>query len=120
MICKDLERQRKKGKTSIIVVYAEGAGKVHEFAEKLRCSMNMEIRVSSLGYIQRGGSPSARSRILASQFGVHAVELLCKGKKNRLVAIQNNRITDVPFSMAKNNEKKIDRKFLDMIRRLSV
>jgi 6-phosphofructokinase 1 len=118
-ICRDLGLQHKKGKTSIIIIFAEGAGNPYEFAKKLKCSMDMEIRVSSLGYIQRGGSPSARSRVRARRFGVRAVELLCQGKKNRLVAIQNNKITDVPFSVVKNGEKKIDKKFCEMVKRLS-
>ncbi len=87
------------------MVFAEGAGSSHEFAEKILKSTGYETRVSSLGYIQRGGSPSGRSRILASQFGTRAVDLLLSGKKNRLVVKTQGKITDIPIQNGDEEKK---------------
>jgi len=107
-IAKGLKAANSSGKTSIIVVYAEGAGNSMEFTKQLENKSGLEVRLSSLGYIQRGGSPSARSRILASQFGAYAVRLLKSGAKNRLVVLQNGKVSNIPLSIAIKNEKKLD------------
>jgi len=118
-ICKQIKQARQKGKTSLIMIYAEGAGDSHELAAKIQKCTGYETRVSSLGYIQRGGSPSGRSRILASQFGSAAVELIIKGKKSRLVVKTRGRITDIPFSKAIANTKRIDMAFYKMAKELA-
>ena len=107
-ICDQLKKARHKGKTSLVMVFAEGAGNPREFAEKIQKSTGYETRVSSLGYIQRGGSPSGRSRILASQFGSLAVDLLLSGRKNRLVVKTKGCISDIPIQTAIKNKKHID------------
>jgi 6-phosphofructokinase 1 len=107
-IMHEIKEDMQRGKTSIIIVFAEGVGSPYSFADKLKNAANTEVRVSSLGYIQRGGTPTARSRILASQFGSHAVNLLLKGKKNRLVVLSDNKITDIPIALASSKEKEFD------------
>ncbi|MBN1621107.1 MAG: 6-phosphofructokinase [Endomicrobiales bacterium] len=119
-ICNELKNQVKKGKTSIIIIHAEGSGDVYDFAEKIQKAINMEVRVSSLGYIQRGGSPSARSRVLATLFGAHAVKLLRQGKNNRLVALRQGRVTDVPYSQVKGKEKKPDKDLYNLVKHLAI
>jgi 6-phosphofructokinase 1 len=118
-LCAELKEEHRRGKTSVIVVFAEGVGNPFDLAQKItRCS-SLEVRVSSLGYIQRGGTPSARSRILASNFGAHAVNLLLQGKKNRLVVLSRGSITDIPISLAASHEKPIDRHTHELARRLA-
>ncbi len=95
-LLKTLERNKKTGKSSNIVVVAEGdtIGKnVFELAKYVeKKSPNYEIRVSVLGHIQRGGSPSCFDRVLASRMGVSAVEALIEGKSNLMTGILNNKI----------------------------
>jgi 6-phosphofructokinase 1 len=119
-LCSELKREHHKGKTSIIVVFAEGMGNPFELADKLTECSRLEVRVSSLGYIQRGGAPTARSRILASEFGAHAVQLLQSGKKNRLVVLSRGRVTDMPVSVAARHEKAIDLSTYKLANRLSI
>jgi 6-phosphofructokinase 1 len=119
-ICDELKKGSFREKKSIIIACAEGIGNPYEVAKKIQDCSRLEVRVSSLGYIQRGGTPTARSRILASSFGAHAVELLRKGKKNRLVVLQKGRITDIPVAEAMGNEKTIDLSLYDLARQLSI
>lgn len=118
-ICARLNEARHQGKTSLVMVFAEGAGNALAFAEKIHKCTGFETRVSSLGYIQRGGTPSGRSRILASRFGARAVELLLAGKKNRLVVKANGKIADIPVSEAMKKTKKIDRELYTIAKDLS-
>jgi len=118
-IAKELKAANASGKTSLIVVYAEGAGNSIEFTKQIEDKSGLEVRLSSLGYIQRGGSPSARSRILASRFGAYAVRLLKSGAKNRLVVLQNGKVSDIPLSIAIKNEKKLDMNLYKLATELS-
>jgi 6-phosphofructokinase 1 len=118
-LCDELKQEQRRGKTSIIVVFAEGAGNPYDLADAVtRCS-SLEVRVSSLGYIQRGGAPTARSRILASRFGAYAVQLLRNRKKNRLVVLSRGRVTDIPVALAAKNEKTIDEETYALAGRLA-
>ncbi|MFN3550679.1 MAG: ATP-dependent 6-phosphofructokinase [Endomicrobiia bacterium] len=118
-IAKKIIQDKLKGKTSEIIIFAEGAGNPQEFAIKLEAKTEIPTRVSSLGYIQRGGSPSARSRILASLFGEYAVELITKKQKNKVVVIQNNKVKSLDIKVVTNNEKQIDKHLLELIENLA-
>lgn len=118
-ICGKLKEARQRGKTSLVMIFAEGAGNPQEFASRITKRTGFETRVSALGYIQRGGTPTGRSRILASRFGTRAVELLLGGRKNRLVVVSRGRISDIPISTAIHNEKKLDLSFYRMAKELS-
>jgi len=107
-LCYALENIHERGKTSVIVVFAEGVGNPLELAKKIEEKVHLEVRVSSLGYIQRGGTPTMRSRVLASKFGAHAVKLLMQGAKNRLVVLQKGEIQDISLSEALKEEKQFD------------
>lgn len=121
-ICKFVQQRSNKGKSYSIVAVAEGAkevgGKmfVHKtlkyspdpirlggissrLAEQIEKITNLETRAVNLGYIQRGGTPTAHDRILATNFGHHAIDLLAGGVKNRLVVLHNNRLSSVPLSL---------------------
>lgn len=98
-----LEKSQDAGKTSSIIIVAEGEelGGVYELAEKTKLlKPNYDIRVSVLGHIQRGGTPSCSDRVLGSRMGLAAVEEICKGKSSCMVGIENNKITLTPFAKA--------------------
>ncbi len=101
------------GKHHFIVIVAEGVGHVGEIAKKIEEATGVEARATVLGHVQRGGSPSARDRILASQMGHYAVQLLQQGKSNRIVAIQNNHVCDFDITEALEMKKPFD---MDMYR----
>ena len=107
-----LESSRKSGKTSSIVVVAEGdkSGKnVFELAEYVEENLpNYDIRVSVLGHMQRGGSPSCFDRVLASRMGVRAVESLMEGKSNLMVGIIKDEIVLTPIEQAIKGKTTID------------
>jgi 6-phosphofructokinase 1 len=112
-----LKRSKKSGKSSSIVVVAEGdqSGKnIFELADYVRENLDdYEVKVTVLGHIQRGGSPSCFDRVLASRLGVGAVDALKAGLKGIMIGIANNKIVHVPFDIAIKGEAKID---LDLIR----
>ena len=78
------------------------------------------MRVSILGHLQRGGSPTATDRILASRMGAAAIDALMEDQRNVMIGVQNNQIVYVPFSKAIKNDKPIDRSLLETLRRLSI
>ena len=93
-ILKPIMEGKKRGKENNLIVVAEGVGGSIELAEKIEAATVIETRATILGHIQRGGSPTVNDRMLASRMGIHAVELLCKGIGNRVVAVKNNEIVD--------------------------
>ncbi len=107
-ISEELKREKLSGKSSAIIVFAEGTGDVKKVAEEIEKQTKIPVRVSSLGYIQRGGAPSGKSRVLGTLFGSYAVELIKKKFKNRVVVIKNGKITDILLTTAISKEKKID------------
>ena len=99
-----LEKSRRSGKTSSLVVVAEGdktGANVFELAKYVETNLpQYNVRVSVLGHMQRGGSPSCFDRVLASRMGVHAVELLIDGKTNLMVGLQNGKMTTTELEKA--------------------
>lgn len=112
-----LRRSKKSGKSSSIVVVAEGdqIGKnIFGLADYISEHMDeYEVKVTVLGHIQRGGAPSCYDRVLASRLGVGAVDALIEGKRDIMVGISHNKIVHVPFTEAIKGENEID---LDLIR----
>lgn len=104
-----------KSKTSLIIIVAEGdeSGGAFKVAEQIKeISPGKDIRVSVLGHIQRGGSPTSFDRILASKLGVSAVEFLLEGKKNSIVGFIKNEVTITPLSKAKKKNIAVNKKAL--------
>ncbi|HIO00007.1 MAG TPA: 6-phosphofructokinase, partial [Flavobacteriaceae bacterium] len=112
-----LKRSKKAGKSSSIVVVAEGdqIGKnILGLADYIRENLQeYEVKVTVLGHIQRGGSPSCYDRVLASRLGVSAVDALLDGKRDIMVGIMHNKIVQVPFAESIKGDNHID---LDLIR----
>lgn len=99
-ICKRLKEGREKGKTSEIIVMAEGAGDSSLIVEQIGEKTEFEARLIILGHALRGGPPTAQSRILANQFGAYAVDLLLKGEKRALVGIKGQRMTSIDIELS--------------------
>lgn len=111
----EIKKEKSRGKTSVIIIFAEGAGNAHNFARELSRLSGYEVRVSSLGYIQRGGAPTGRTRILAAKFADRAVKLVSAGRLNRLVALKDGAIRDIPLSKIFDREKPLDRKLYNLV-----
>jgi len=111
-IFQTLKENSRKGKKSSIIVKAEGAGNAHKLAREIENKTGSEVRISILGYAQRGGSPTARSRLLASLFGNKAVELLLKGQGNRIVGFQNGQISTTSLEKSCRTTKPLDMNLL--------
>ncbi len=121
----DIEQSHNKGKTSNIIVVAEGdkTGKnvfeLKEYIEKKH--PEYDIRVSVLGHMQRGGAPTCFDRVLASRMGVKAVESLLEGKSNFMVGINNDKIDLTPLEKAiKGGESKLDPELMRIAEIMSV
>lgn len=119
-ICEELKKDQKMKKTSVIIIFAEGCGDSKKLADDIHRYAQIEVRVSNLGYIQRGGNPSARSRNLASRFGSAAVNLISSGYKNRVVVLQKGEIKSLPIQKVILGGKKITSETLKLIEKLSV
>jgi len=103
-----LNQSNRKGKTSDIILVAEGVGTADMVKEKLESLTDVSFRTTVLGHIQRGGMPTMQDRVLASKLGVKAVDLLKKGIINRAVGIRQNQVIDVDLEEALTAEKNFD------------
>lgn len=95
-----IERRYQLGKTHTLIIVAEGAGSAGEVAGALRATTGREVRVTVLGHIQRGGSPSALDRLLAGQLGSFAVDLADDGKSDIMVGLNGRQLTVTPLEDA--------------------
>ena len=113
----------RKSKNSSIVLVAESpiTGGAMALAERVKNEYpQYDVRVTILGHLQRGGSPTAIDRILASRMGAAAVDALLEDQRNVMIGIRNDEIVYVPFSKAIKNDKPINRELLNTLRRLSI
>ncbi|MDD3166481.1 MAG: 6-phosphofructokinase [Bacteroidales bacterium] len=113
----------RKSKNSSIVLVAESelTGGAMHYADRVKNEYpEYDVRVVILGHIQRGGSPTAYDRILASRLGAAAVESLIDGQRNILLGIDDDQIVSVPFSKAIKNDKPIDPELLKVLKVLSI
>ena len=113
----------RKSKNSSIVLVAESelTGGATGLAERVKNEFpQYDVRVTILGHIQRGGSPSASDRILASRMGEASINALLEGQRNVMIGIQNDELVYIPFSKAIKNQKPINRDLLNTIKILSI
>ena len=118
-----IEHGFRKSKNSSIVLVAESpvTGGAMGLAERVKNEYpGYDVRVSILGHLQRGGSPTAFDRILASRMGAAAIDALLEDQRNVMIGIRNDEITYVPFSKAIKNDKPIKRELIDTLHRLSI
>lgn len=105
----------KKGKKHYMIINAEGIGKSYEMAKEIEAATGIETRATVLGYLQRGGAPSCRDRVLASMMGVHAVQSLIDGKKNRLIVFQAGTVKDIDIEDGLKMSKGLADIYMDTI-----
>ncbi len=117
-IANEIKRNRENGKTANVIVLAEGAGNENEIKTIVSVISGTDVKVTTLGHIQRGGSPSMADRMLAAKFGVHAVNLLMEGKTNRVIGCHGQQTIDLDISEALAMKKDIDRDLYDMAAKL--
>lgn len=118
-----IENGFRKSKNSSIVLVAESeiTGGAMGLADRVKHEYpQYDVRVTILGHIQRGGSPTASDRILASRMGEAAVNALLEGQRNVMIGIQNDELVNVPFSKAIRTDKPINRELLNTIKILSI
>ncbi len=99
-VVEKIRQARLAGRTHYMVVVAEGAGSAMDIAAKIRQSIGLDPRVTVLGHIQRGGSPSSRDRETATRMGYEAVKVLSEGKANRVIATKDGKVVDIDIEEA--------------------
>ena len=115
-----MRKTQKSGKKHFIIVVAEGVGHVEELAKKIQEITGIESRATVLGHVQRGGNPTVRDRVVASEMGYRAVELLSGGVGNRVVAMRDNKIVDFDIYEALQMEKTISDKLYTVANEISI
>lgn len=111
---------RKRGKKHYIIINAEGIGHSTSMARRIEAATGMETRATILGHMQRGGSPTCKDRVYASTMGAIAVDLLCEGKSNRLVAYKDGKFVDFDIDEALAMTKDISDYQFNIGRNLSI
>ena len=115
-----MRRTQKTGKRHFIIVVAEGIGGVEELARKIEHDTGVESRAVILGHVQRGGAPTCKDRVVASQMGNRAVKLLLEGKSNRVIGMRNEQIFDMDIYEALSMTKTIDRELFEVSKEISI
>lgn len=111
---------QKTGKQHFIIMVAEGVGGTDELAKKIQETTGIETRATILGHVQRGGSPTLRDRVVASEMGYHAVELLDKGCSNRVVVMRGGKIVDLDITEALNMKRVFDKNLYHIALTISI
>lgn len=115
-----LQKGNERGKKHSIIVVAEGVCSGHEFGKQLKEATGTDNRISTLGHIQRGGSPTAFDRVLASRLGARAVELLLDGKGGRAVGMEQNKLVDYDIIEALGRKHTVDLDLYKLSQELSI
>jgi len=115
-----IEHGKSRGKKHNIVIVAEGIGGVVDMAKKIEEQTGIESRATILGHVQRGGSPTVKDRVTASQMGAKAVELLLDGKSNRIVRMQNSVIDDVDIEEGLQMKKYVPESLIKLAKQLAI
>jgi 6-phosphofructokinase len=119
-LCRTIIRGKKRGKLHSIILLAEGVGKPYELAEQIKSKTSSDVKVSVIGYLQRGGTPTPNDRILGSRMGAHAVELLMEGQYGKAVGIKGNQMIALDFDEALNMKKDYDKGIYELARILAI
>ena len=121
-LIKFMERGIRKSKKSCIVIVSESpkCGAMYYANRVNKEYPNFDVRVSILGHLQRGGTPSARDRILASRVGVGAIEAIVQGQRNVMVGVRNYEVVYVPFVDAVSKRKPMDKQLIKVLDELSI
>ena len=118
-IIEAIKEKHRIGKKHYIIINAEGVGDSYNMAKRIEAATGMEPRATIIGHIQRGGSPTAKDRVYASMMGAKAVDLLCDGASNRVIAYRHGQFVDYDIEEALAMEKLLDPYMVDVSRRLA-
>lgn len=111
---------QKTGKKHFIIIVAEGIGKVEEIAKLIEERTGIESRATVLGHVQRGGSPTVQDRVMASEMGYYAVNLLSKGIGNRVVVMKDNKVLDYDIHEALKMKKPFEKELFEIAHTISI
>ncbi len=114
-VAKRILKAKQKGKEHFIIIISEGVGNSEKIAEKIHELTGIDSRATILGHVQRGGAPSLRDRVIASEMGNYAVALLDKGIGKRVIAMKDNKIVDYDIQEALSMKKSLDIKLYDVM-----
>ncbi len=118
-VIEKIRQARLNGFTHYMIVVAEGAGSAADIAAKIKQKIDLDPRVTVLGHVQRGGSPTARDRVNATKMGYRAVEILLSGKNNRIVCTHQGVITDVDIDEGLAMQKGIQQEEVDVLQAMT-
>ena len=118
-VIEKIRQARLNGFTHYMIVVAEGAGSAAEIAVKIKEAIDLDPRVTVLGHIQRGGTPSARDRVNATKMGYYAVETLLQGKSGRIICTHEGTITDVDIDEGLSMKKSIQQNEVDVFQAMT-
>lgn len=119
-VIKPILEGRNRGKTDYCIIVAEGVGRVTEIAKEVEEKTGIETRYTILGHIQRGGSPTVYDRVMASRMGAMAVEVLKKGRLNRLICLKDNKLVDVDIDEGLEMTKGVNEELIELGKILSL
>jgi 6-phosphofructokinase 1 len=114
-VIEKIRQARFNGFTHYMIVVAEGAGSASDIANKIKEAIDLDPRVTVLGHIQRGGTPTGRDRVNATKMGYLAVELLLADKNNRIVCTNKGGFTDLDIDEALSMQKSIQKMEVDVL-----
>jgi 6-phosphofructokinase 1 len=115
-----ITKGQERGKKHSIIIVAEGVGNCFEIGKQIEERTGFETKVTILGHLQRGGSPSALDRMMSSQMGAKAVDLLIEGKKGVMVGVKKGELIHLPFEEAAKDKHTIDLSLYHLARSLSI
>jgi 6-phosphofructokinase 1 len=115
-----IKEVKRRGKRSCIIVVAEGYGDNYKLADEVRKNTGLKVSLNVLGFTQRGGNPSARSRLLAGLFADKAVELICEEQRSRVVGWRGGNITSIDLEESCKMEKPLNLSLLKLAKVLSI
>ena len=114
-VVENIIKARLGGRTHFMIIVAEGAGSAVEIGDKIREELALDTRVTILGHIQRGGSPSARDRVTAASMGYEAVKVLAEGKTNRVIRSVSGKFDNIDIAEALNMKKGLDQEQYEVL-----
>ena len=114
-----MRRGKIRGRNHHVIIVAEGFGNVDEIRQEIYDLTGIETRLTILGHIQRGGSPSCMDRVIATSMGAYATKIIMEGKSNRVICYKNNRVTDFDIEEGLSMEKDLDKELYNVSKMVS-
>ncbi len=119
-VIKPILECRNRGKKDYCIIVAEGVGNANELCSAITEKTGIISRATILGYVQRGGSPTAYDRIMASKMGAKAIEVINEGRLNRIICLNDNKLIDYDIKEALDMKKELDVELLELAKIISI